>query len=432
MSFDALPNELIYHISQRVQPPDLESYVSSNHRIREIAHPIVEEHRQLKAKYTKINLTHIAAAELLYEICYRPWIALYPQSVQFQSNKAWRTFENPRNRRDRAELERVMIKSNLVDDEDVRDMIGKSGLVPRHEMGPWLNELGRGDEDCLFASLLACLPNIERLVIRSDDPDMERVKTIVRSVKAQPSNSGCPRALSKLSDARVLGREGSSSCDLEIFPLLASIPTIKILHGRNLVGAFRECYRDGWLSYPGASPEITHIYLETCGMSVEGLDVLCSSIKALRSFKYVAHRPKWGLHGINDVLKNARHSLEELVLSTSSGEGRFIGTLRKFTALKTITVDSSMFVSRATRQMQRAVDVLPASIETATLAGNGLTPAQEERFLSDLYRPSFHYPNLKALYVDDSWGKRNIGKDRLKFQKEFHKQTSSSWMLRYR
>ena len=165
-------------------------------------------------------------------------------------------------------------------------------------------------------------------------------------------------------------------------------------------------------------------------MSVEGLEKLCDSIKTLRSFRYVAHRAGWGLLRVGDLLKNARGTLEELVLSTGSGGCRFIGTLRAFTSLRHLTVDSGMLIQRG--KMSRAVDILPASIETATLAGNSLTRPYEEQFLADLYRPSFSFPKLRNLRVDDSWGLRDIGKDRLKFQQEFHKQASPSWMIRYR
>lgn len=426
MSFNTLPNELIYQISQRVQPADLESYGCTSHRVRNIAAPFVQEHRQLKSQYTQVCLSHAAAAELVYDICARPWIALYPQSLEVKSNRNWRTLENPRNR-DRAQVERITIKRTLIKEADIKDLLLKPGLIPIHDVGRWLAEISRGEEDHLFALLLASLPNVERLVVRLDQMRMEQMKDMVRSIKLQPTLPHRPKALSKLSDARILEREGASSCDLELFPLLASLPGLKSLYGRNLVGNYRQCYRDGWLSYPGASPTITHISLETCGMSVEGLEMLCGSINALRSFKYIAHRAGWGLYRFSDTFKAAQSTLEELVLSTGAGESRYIGSLRGFTALKHLTVDSGMLVQRA--KMQRAVEFLPASIETATLAGNSLTKPQEQQFLGDLYRPSFHYPKLRALYVDDSWGRRNIGKDHLKLQKEFHKQTS--YMLRY-
>ena len=430
MSFNRLPNEIIYQISSRVQPADLENYGRTSHRIQNIAAPFVQEHRQLKEKYTKISLNHIDAAKLFYEICTRPWMALYPRHLEVKSNREWRTFENSQNRVRAALVEEAVLKRSATDVDDIWDTIQRTGLIPESDTAFWIQGIDRGDEDYLFAIMLACLPNLERVIVRLDRVMLEQVKEMVRMIKRQPSNPYRPKALSKLRDTRVIEREGSNTCDLELFPLLASLPGIQILHGRNLVGMYRECYRDGWLSYSGASSTITHISLETCGMSVEGLEKLCDSIKTLRSFKYVAHRAGWGLHRVGDLLKNARGTLEELVLSTGSGGCRFIGTLRAFTSLRHLTVDSGMLIQRG--KMSRAVDILPASIETATLAGNSLTRPYEEQFLADLYRPSFSFPKLRNLRVDDSWGVRDIGKDRLKFQQEFHKQASPSWMIRYR
>ena len=429
MSFNALPNEIVYQISQRVQPDDLESYGRTNRRIKIVAAPFVQEHRQLKALLTKISLSHAAAAEMIYEMCARPWIRLYPRSLELKANSSWRNLQDPRGQDRVAQVEGVVNARSLVTEEDITDLLRMTGLIQEHEMDKWLEEIERGNEDYLFAIMLALLPNLERLTVRLDHNKLEQVKEIVRMIKQQPALTEPPRALSKLKDARVLEREGANTCDLELFPLLASLPGVQILHGRNLVGMYRECYRDGWLSYPGASPTITHISLETCGMSVEGLEKVCERIKGLRSFKYVAHRSGWGLHRISDLLKNAQSTLEELEVSTGSGESRFIGPLRKFTALKNLTVDSEMLIKQG--KMQRAVDILPSSIETATLTGNSLSPPREEQFLGELYRPSFCYPKLRRLSVDDSWGKRDIGRDRLKFQKEYHQQSSPLWM-RYR
>ena len=432
MSFNALPNELIYQISQRVQPADLENYGRISHRVKEIAAPFVQEHRQLKAEYTKISVNHVAAASMLYEMCARPWIALYPESVELRCNRSWRNFQGPRNKGKKALVEEVIRMRSSVEEADLRNTLRRTRLIPAHEVDGWLEQIDTGEEDYLFALMIACLPNIRRLTIQLDRTKLEQVKEMIRSVKRQTPDVHGDRALSKLKAVYVLEKDASDNgvCDLEMFPLLASLPGIQSMHGRNLVGMYRDCYRDGWLDYPGASPTIEHIYLEACGMSVEGLEKLCNSIKALRSFTYIAHRSGWGLHRISDLLKNARGTLEKLYLSTGSGPSRFIGTLRGFTALKFVKVDTDMLLQRG--KMSRAVDILPASIETATIAGNNLTRPHEEQFLSDLYRPSFSYPHLRRLQVDDSWGHRDIGTDRLKFQKEFHKQASSSWMLRYR
>ena len=154
------------------------------------------------------------------------------------------------------------------------------------------------------------------------------------------------------------------------------------------------------------------------------------SLKHLQSFKYVAHRSRWGLHAVAELLQGARQSLHTLEISTGSGSAQYVGTLRPFMALKHLTLDSDMVMRNG--QMQRAVDILPASIERVTLCGNNLTGPQEQSFLADLYRPAYTYPCLKSIGVEDSFGRRNIGSDRLEFQKEFRRQSSSSWMLRYR
>ena len=194
------------------------------------------------------------------------------------------------------------------------------------------------------------------------------------------------------------------------------------------MGMYRECYRDGWLSYPGASSAITRISLETCGMSVEGLETLMKSLRNLKHFRYVAHRAGWGLHAVSSFLKNSHDTLETLELLTGAGSSRYVGSLRAFTELQHVTLDTDMLIKN--QKMQRFVDLMPASIVTCTIAGNNLTKPMADLFLAELFRPSFHYPCLESIFAEDSWGKRNIGQDRLKFQKEFHKQTT--WMARYR
>ena len=131
---------------------------------------------------------------------------------------------------------------------------------------------------------------------------------------------------------------------------------------------------------------------------------------------------------MSSLLRHAKSTLHTLTISAGGGSCRYIGTLRDFTALRFVTVDTDMLIRNG--KMQRFVDVMPASIESCTIAGNSLTKPMENRFLADLYRPSFFYPNLKKIFAEDSWGLRNIGQDRLKFQREFHKQTT--WMTRYK
>ena len=429
MSFNALPSELIYAISYRVPPDTLEAYGRTCYRIRNIAAPLIKEHRELLAEYTKPSLNNASAAFTLYAVCARPWIRLYPTSLEVTANSYRRTLENPKTVRQKALAQALTLQKQGIEAADIRDLVQGLGLIEPHEIDTWIRHLDKGDENYLFALLIASFPNLQRLRIYLDREKLEQVKEMFRRIKKQ---TGPSRALRNLKTVHILEKDGSSSgsCDLEMFPLAAALPGVERMHGRNLVGMYRECYRDGWMTYPGASPSISHISLETCGMSVEGLETLMKSLKKLESFKYVAHRANWGLHALADLLRNSRDSLHTLEISTGSGSSRYVGTLRPFTALKHLTVDTDMVMKNG--KMQRAVDILPASIERVTLCGNNLTEPQEQAFLADLYRPAFTYPCLKSIGVEDSYGRRSIGSDRLKFQKEFQRQSGSSWMLRYR
>ena len=434
MSLLALPNEIIHQISERIHPHDIESYGRINRRFRILAAPFVQEHRSNQKIYRKTSLDHVLATKLIYEMAARPWLRFYPRYLELRANKHWKTLESVPRATDKAEhVDAIRVLQSRVEEKDIRSLLRMTRLIPEHEIEKWLEAIERGEEDYVLALMLACLPNVKRLIIRLDHDRLEQVKDMVRAIRRQsqsPSKSENHHvALSKLIDGRILEREGSDG-DLELFPLIASLPGVQVLHGRNLVGMYRECYRDGWMTYPGASPTITHIYLETCGMSVEGLEKLCDSIKGLRSFKYVAHRSGWGLQRISDLLKKAHTTLEELVLSTGAGDSRCVGSLKKFTALKHLTIDTDMLMKKG--KIIGAVELLPGSIETAVLAGNSLSPKLEEEFLHDLFKPSFFYPKLKKLSVENSWGLREIGKDRLSFQQEHHRQLSSSWMQRYR
>ena len=427
MSLSDLPSELIYAISYRVPPDTIEAYGRTCHRIRNIAAPLIKEHRQLLAEYTKSTLNNATAAYTLYAICARPWIRLYPTSLEVMANRHRRSLVDPKTAKQRATAQAITLQKQEVKDTDIRELIQETGLFKPYEVDTWIQEVDRGDEDYLFALLISLLPNLQCLRINLDREKLEQVKEMLRRIKRQ---TGSSRALSKLKVVHVLEKEGSGSCDLEMFPLAAALPGVERMHGRNLVGMYRECYRDGWMSYPGASASITHISLETCGMSVEGLETLMKSLRKLQSFKYVAHRAGWGLHALAELLREARESLHTLEISTGSGSSRYVGTLRPFAALKHLTLDSDMIMKNG--KMQRAVDILPASIERVTLCGNNLTEPKEQAFLADLYRPAFTYPCLKSIGVEDSYGRRTIGSDRLKFQKEFRRQSNSSWMLRYR
>ena len=251
MSLCDLPSELLYAISYRIPPDTIEAYGCTCHRIRNIAAPLIKEHRQLRAEYTKSTLNNATAAHTLYAICARPWIRLYPKSLEVMANKRQRSLDNPRTAKQRAIAQAIMLKKQSVRDAITRELMGDTGLIETYEMDTWIQQIDKGDEDYLFALLIALLPNLHCLRISLDCEKLEQVKEVLRRIKRQ---TGSSRALSILKTVHILEKDGSDSGDLEMFPLAAALPGVERMHGRNLVGMYRDCYRDGWMSYPGASP----------------------------------------------------------------------------------------------------------------------------------------------------------------------------------
>ena len=236
MPSTALPSELLLQIAEivsRLTPNDIETLGRTSHRLREIAAPLITEHRKLVKEYTKLRLDNAGAAKTLFEICNRPWVALYPQHLEVSANKNRRSFERSRNSTQRAVAGDMVTKGSMVTDDVLEDLLLGTGLIPAQETYDWMVAIRRCDEDYLFALLLACLPNLQRFVIRLDLNKMEQVKEMVRAIKA---NWPRRQTLPKLRTIHVLDRGGSSTSNLELFPLFAAIPGIEKMHGsvRNL------------------------------------------------------------------------------------------------------------------------------------------------------------------------------------------------------
>ena len=428
MSLNALPTELVWAISTRVHPDTIEAYGRTCSRIRTVAAPLIEEHRKLQNEFTRARLEQAGAARLIYAIASRPWIKLYPQTVELVGGKVPVLGHRPTTAKAqwlRKELDEVREK---VDEDEVRQLIEGTGLIRPDEVDLYLSGIRDASDDFVFALLLAILPNVQRIDLLCQANKLDRVKEMVRRIGRQASNAH-RRALSNLRSVHIVEQGSPNDCDLELFPIFALLPGLEDLYGKNLAGLFRPCYRDGWATYPGASPSITNITLETCGMSVEGLEMLMKRLRKLRSFKYIAHHARYPPHSLFQLLKSSLSSLQILEISSAGGSSRYVGSLRNFMDLRKVTLDTDMLMRNG--RMQRAVDILPSSIEKVILSGNNLTPTQQQNFLMDLYRPAFTYPRLRCIGVEDSYGLRVIGADRLRFQKEFHKQSTSSWMMRY-
>lgn len=231
MSLTALPSELIFEIADlisRTAPRDIEDFGRSCRRVRGATIPLIKEHRRLLRQYTQLSVNNAEAAKFLYEVAKRPWVAFYPHTVEVSANRNWRTFEKTGLRKQINIVEDVKRKRATVDDEDLETVILRTGFISTQDVHVWMRAIDNGDEDYLFALLLASLPNLNRFTIRLDTNKMEQVKDMLRAIQMDWSRRP---ALPNLRTVDVIGREGASECDLEAFPLFAAIPGVQDLRG---------------------------------------------------------------------------------------------------------------------------------------------------------------------------------------------------------
>ena len=231
MSLTVLPSELLFQIAEvisRTAPKSIEDFGLTSRRLRHVALPLVEEHRKLIRDYKDVKVNNSGAAEILFQICKRPWMAFYVRKVELAANRNWRTLERPKHGRQRLAVEAFNLSKSDITDDELEDLVLQNRLVPPHDILVWKNAIKVGDEDYLFALLLASLPNLEHFVIRLDSNKMEQVKEMIRAMKREWPDR---QALPKLKSVKVLEREGAGSCDLEIFPLFAAVPGVQSIHG---------------------------------------------------------------------------------------------------------------------------------------------------------------------------------------------------------
>ena len=227
MALSTLPSELLLQIGQIVGqsvPTDIEHFGASSRRLRQALWPLIQEHRQCLRRYTTLQASNAAAAHVFFEVCQRPWVASYPRSLEISANKHMPTLEKPKTKRHIEIIDHFRVRRDSIKDDELTSVITGTDLVDASETQVWLDAVKRGHEDYLFALLVACLPNLERLIVCLDFEKLERVKDMVRKAK-----EGRPRrkSLANLKFVHVREREGARSCDLEMFPLLAAVPGVQ-------------------------------------------------------------------------------------------------------------------------------------------------------------------------------------------------------------
>ena len=244
MALPALPSELLLQIGRIISqavPTDIERFGASSRRLREALWPLIHEHRQCLKRFTVIEASNATAAHVFFDICQRPWVASYPRSLELCANRHLPTLERPKLKKQIGMIDQFRAQRDNIKDDELAAAIHGTTLVDESEMPLWVDAVKKGREDYLFALLVACLPNLERLTVRLDMEKLERFKDMIRRIKERGPKQ---QHLTKLSFVHVRERDGARTCDLEIFPLLVALPGVQKAYASVCLNSFCNVHGD--------------------------------------------------------------------------------------------------------------------------------------------------------------------------------------------
>ncbi len=311
-----------------------------------------------------------------------------------------------------------------------------------------------------LALLLTLLPNLQSILINVAYLKFSRTRYIFTQVaKAYEADEEVQHALSQLvSLDQTFGR----SCYGDHTPLscylpFRVLPLLRSISGRNVDGLFStytsvQSMRDGFGVAEGMprtlDSGITNIKFTKSRISSLDFENFLYRVSGLQDFEYehAGGRPglsqPWGSRKIVDILlAHAGHSLRRLDLTSQDEKAVgshwtkrwvydrldmdtaidvdvdeaalrgcvFIHSLRHFQVLKTVRLNSAMFVEKVrsteingkkSSQVHRLVDILPTSIEELHLVGNIVHHPLARIFDGLAESKAQNLPKLKEIKVE--------------------------------
>jgi hypothetical protein len=366
-----LPTEILLQIIKKVLPSDLENFCRCCKELEGISARALQNHQSMKTRHSTIfcgtsdeSLTILHSSQhpvtILRAILEDDHYVHYPKEIRIGSCGPHMYDEaDPQVKTETLaaiqevgnQIVALVSKSPYLKDEDTVDR--------------WIKVIASGDGRACAALAISLLPNLRSITMANfsgqDDEMIEMLGGISRaSIEAPPAKLP---ALSKLSGVRILNssREWDNFVLLEFF---AQLPSMRTLYGKNIEGEFsaiRSCPRDFEPRHLG----VTEIVLEQSSVAAASFAELFSESTALQKVKYEAITPETGLDFafwepdviVALLLRYATDTLIELDLTLHDRQFRtidfhheeFMGSLRRFTSLKHVRVDSALFFHKVAR-----------------------------------------------------------------------------------
>ena len=420
-----LPYELLSMILDCVGPDDLDNFVSSHKKIKEVA----GERRLAKHEWCKRTLTtvvHFPGApkpygfpDLLNLVQCAPRAAEYIKTmlvrhsiVPADAPTVW-----PEWSQESAPDQLYKYYSSRA--RTIEQSVQETASIPSPEKEHWISEMKTGNEDPFVALLLLRLDSITRLVIVTrflDDFFISR--TLERIAKDHSSQS-----LSRLRTVQILCMT-PSRYTMQYLNAFAALPSVVSLSAYNIsetLGA------NGSLDplaprfeVARRSSSLQNLDFETCTLSGDTLYRLIGSAKSLRSFSYTNIHP-WTRPYLTRVFETlhwlASTSLERLEIRCALFHPVILSPVelnfKVFRSLRVLTIDYGLLTSYQFSATDKIFRNLPPSLEILSLVKY---QGQQFHWLLNLVKGAAKakrkiLPCLKEVRFDDAGALRNVFQD---------------------
>ena len=422
--FQDLSTELVLAILAQVMPEDIESFSLASKRIYQIAIPRLEEHRVLRKQYTNFrNMVEHRShhwhdpggllAELLCKIMTDARVGLYVKNIDLElcnsgPRDGWKPdaiFEqqiNTRSTRFQADL-----KTNM---EIIEEAIRAIGVIPSEEVGDWLIQIRRGNEDPLVALLLLHATRLNTLKFVVPYARSESLFLLETIQRVTMQGSAVELYPSHLKNVELWFAEGWQSLDL--IKAFMSLPSLTSIKTESLFVDGRR-YESNSAILPQPS-NVVEISFRSGFLPPEALSELLQGVKNLKSFAY-DFRHLWRdeeytpafdcLAVLGSVEANTGQTLEYLKLSAEDIEMRQIAPVRRFRTLREIEVRTNRCFAVNKGKPIDLISLLPVSLEKLTMSWYETTSADGVEILTEailgLVRGSkTRLPHLRTLGVN--------------------------------
>lgn len=453
-----LPTEVLQNIIGQVNPDDLVNFSVSCKHIFHAAERHLLKHRERIKTYSELRYNGCFRhgdddhpVKFLREICLNEHIAFYPRSLNIECcgypastehllNNVYLPEEKLLGELLLEDLDLTMVREVYDHFESAIDeKLSRALRYNDRDVNFWSHRLKRSTRSATLCLLLLLLPNLEELHFLNFECKGAILKNMLELIAAgndDPDPLSGPLALTKLSKVFVRGDEHYYSQCRVLVPLLA-LPSLRTLTAKSVFSDYESWAQLDW-PYDQHISGLTVLNLQSSFLSATDFSRLLGGIKGLKSFTYDAHFMSADDFGgvpvrsiIGMLLEHAKHSLESVTF-TGLWDGRCeddhgSGSFKDFEVLEQIRIhscyylkdvkayedyhgqvypryskgesfsDKEMIFSLWYDDVQRLVNLLPASVRTVEIDGD-VDVADVTTLLKELpKRKAECVPHLKSI-----------------------------------